>query len=284
MRFPFGGERRGVAVPMFQAKSRDSLPPPSPSAMAAVNAPPNEGNDPKLADILARIQKLTGGESKSGEAPSAFSEPGALPSPASVPSSNNSASLNPPPVHPGSVGGSAPQSLASSGGVEGAQQKKEFVPPEPKTFRQAGLTDTEVESLALKFLLARGDGAGREVADQIKVPFILLEPLLRQLKQDQLVAYKGAAPANDYVHALTDLGRERARRYSAHCTYFGSAPVTLADYIESVKLQSLTSQHPTRADLERESDEGARPLVAAPEVLDREDGRVRGLVHACGAG
>jgi hypothetical protein len=32
---------------------------------------------------------------------------------------------------------------------------------------------------------------------------------------------------NDFQYQLTDLGRERARRYSEHCTYFGSAPVTL---------------------------------------------------------
>ena len=30
---------------------------------------------------------------------------------------------------------------------------------------------------------------------------------------------------NDYVFQLTDLGRERARRHTEHCTYFGAAPV-----------------------------------------------------------
>ena len=43
---------------------------------------------------------------------------------------------------------------------------------------------------------------------------------------------------NDYQYQLTDLGRERARRYSQHCTYFGAAPVSLADYVASVKAQS----------------------------------------------
>ena len=56
---------------------------------------------------------------------------------------------------------------------------------------------------------------------------------------------------NDYLYQLTELGRERARRLAEHCTYFGAAPVSINDYIHSVKAQSLTKQHPTRKDLER---------------------------------
>ncbi len=120
-----------------------------------------------------------------------------------------------------------------------------FVPKEPCSLREAGLTDSEVESLVLKALLSRGDVVGRDIADQIKLPFLLVEEVLRQLKHDQLVVYRGSAAMNDYVYQLTDLGRERARRHAAQCTYFGSAPVALADYIESVKAQSLENQHPT---------------------------------------
>ena len=56
----------------------------------------------------------------------------------------------------------------------------------------AGLNDSLVESLALKHLLARGDSTGREVADQLKLPFILIDELLRGLKNDQLVGYRAA--------------------------------------------------------------------------------------------
>src|ERR1035438_7310735 len=54
-----------------------------------------------------------------------------------------------------------------------------FVPIEPASFRAAGLTDSEVEALVLKFLLACGDAAGRDIAGQIKLPFVLVEQLLR---------------------------------------------------------------------------------------------------------
>ena len=125
----------------------------------------------------------------------------------------------------------------------------DFIPIEPNSFVEAQLTDSEVEALVLKYLLSRGDATGRAITDQVQLPFRLIEELLFQLKRDQLVAHKGAAPMNDYIYQLSDIGRERGRRYSDHCTYFGSAPVALSDYIESVKLQSLTCQHPTEEDL-----------------------------------
>ncbi len=134
-------------------------------------------------------------------------------------------------------------------GDPGDCHRDEFLPKEPCSLREAGLTDSEVESLVLKTLLSRGDAVGRDVADQVKLPFLLIEEVLRQLKQDQLVVYRGSAAMNDYVYQLTDLGRERARRQVAQCTYFGSAPVALSDYIDSVEAQSLETQHPTRDDL-----------------------------------
>jgi len=126
-----------------------------------------------------------------------------------------------------------------------------FTPIEPESFRQADLTDSEVESLVLKFLLARGDATGRDIAEQVRLPFVLVDALLRSMKNDQLIGHRGAAPMNDFQYQLTDLGRERGRRYSQHCTYFGSAAVSLKDYIASVHAQSLTNQHPTADDLER---------------------------------
>ena len=94
-----------------------------------------------------------------------------------------------------------------------ARRVNDFLPVEPESFRGAGLTETMVESLVLKFLLARGDSSGREIADQVKLPFILIDELLRSLKNDQMVTLRGSAAMNDFQYQLSDLGRERARRY-----------------------------------------------------------------------
>ena len=140
-----------------------------------------------------------------------------------------------------------------------------FVPTEPTSLAEAELTQSEVEGLILKYLLARGEGSGREITEQIRLPFLLLDSLLGQMKQDDLVGHKGAAAMNDFRYVLTETGRQMAKRYSDYCTYFGSAPVSLNDYVASIEAQSLAGQHPTVDDLRRAFDD----LLIEPEMLRR---------------
>lgn len=186
-----------------------------------------EGKDEQLTQILKRISSLAG-------------DSGVL-----------KAAAEPPPEQ-------KPKTLAETA-------TEDFVPIEPETFRQAQLTESQVESLILKLLLARGAGCGRDIADQVRLPFKLVDELLRQMKADQLVVYSAAAPMNDYEYKLTDIGRERSRRHAEHCTYFGAAPVALSDYIRSVGAQSLTRQHPTANDLKA----AFADLLINKRMLDR---------------
>ncbi len=192
----------------------------------------SDEDDPKLQELMSRIQKLTEGKS-----------------PATAVDS--------------SVGASLPES--SEPAVSEGPEVNGFFPTEPGSFRAAGLTDSEVEGLILKYLLSRGEAIGRDIADQVKLPFVLLDELLRQMKNDQLVVYRGSAAMNDYCYQLTELGQERARRLSEHCTYFGAAPVPLRDYIESVRMQSLEHQRPSVDDLRQ----ALSDLYIAPEMLSR---------------
>ena len=132
-----------------------------------------------------------------------------------------------------------------------AKTEEAFLPREPESFAEAGLAESEVETLILKYLLARGDVNGRDIAEQVKLPFIAIDCLLRNMKNQQLVCHRGSAMMNDFQYQLTDLGRERARRLAQHVSYFGSAPVSLNDYIHSVEVQSLVRQRPTSDDLRR---------------------------------
>jgi DNA-binding PadR family transcriptional regulator len=162
---------------------------------------------------------------------------------------------------------------------------EEFFPPEPRTWDEAKVSEGEVEALVLKYLLSRGNATGAEITEQIKLPFTLLEGLFRQLKHDQLVVYRDTAAMGDYQYQLTDLGRERARRYAVHCTYFGAAPVALDDYIASVGAQSLTRQHPTVDDLRAAFDD----LLISKRMMDRlgpaiNSGRGMFLYGAAGNG
>ncbi len=126
-----------------------------------------------------------------------------------------------------------------------------WIPKEPESLKEAGVSEGQLEHLILKFLGAIGDLSGRDLATQHSMPFRLVEPVLAGLKQTQLVAYRGSAPMNDYVYQLTDKGRESAKKLTEYCSYFGAAPVPLDAYVTSVAEQTLTKVHPTEEDLNR---------------------------------
>ena len=126
-----------------------------------------------------------------------------------------------------------------------------YVPGVPRTLQETGLLEGEVSSLVVKLLLHMGAISGGKVAGHIGLSFSVTSVLLKQMKDDQLVAYKGAAPAGDYVYELTPKGRERAISCSAASTYFGAAPVPLQQYIDSVSAQSLKRRQPTYAEIRR---------------------------------
>jgi MoxR-like ATPase len=119
-----------------------------------------------------------------------------------------------------------------------------FVPEAPGSLEQSGLAESDVVGLVLKFLYYRRVEIGFRISQQLGLKLPVLDPILREMKQDRLVVYKGAATAGDYIYELTDLGLERARNLTEQCTYFGTAPVPLDQYVSSVKAQSLDNRRP----------------------------------------
>ena len=134
---------------------------------------------------------------------------------------------------------------------EEVEENGAYYPREPESLDEAQLNESEVEALILKYLLAVGEANGRNISEQVRLPFILIHELMSQLKYDQFVAIKSSAPMNDYVYQLAERGREKARRLAELCTYYGAAPVHLDDYIASVAAQTIADQRPTENDLQR---------------------------------
>jgi DNA-binding PadR family transcriptional regulator len=133
----------------------------------------------------------------------------------------------------------------------GIAPEDEFIPRAPETFAQIQMTEEEIERLALKFLLQRGSASGRQIASQIRLPFQIIDPLLKEWKREQFIALRGAAEVGDYVYAITELGRARAKQYSEECSYFGAAPVSLEEYLQAMEAQSIARQQATEEDLHR---------------------------------
>ncbi len=181
-------------------------------------------DDSRLDALLDRIHELTVAQNKPARRP----EPVSATPPAAETSSE-----------------AQPSQASASGPTD------PWIPVEPDTLAAAGLTDGEVEALALKTLNGRAEATGRYISDHLKLPFRIIDPLMHSMKHDRLIAHKGSAAMNDYVYQLTELGRERAKKFSEHCTYYGAATVPLHSYIESVRKQTLADQHPTQDDLHR---------------------------------
>ena len=158
-------------------------------------------------------------------------------------------------IKPGVAKGPTPDSspsLAKAVEPAGGGTAAHFVPREPASFLDAAYRERGRGPGAQAVSVARGEASGRFASEHVRLPFLLLDGLLRQMKQDQLVVHKGAAPMNDYVYQATELGRER-RATAGRALHLTSsaAPVSLKDYIWAVKAQSLTAQHPTAEDLKR---------------------------------
>lgn len=128
---------------------------------------------------------------------------------------------------------------------------EEFFPPEPQSWEETGLSTADIEGLILKILLGSGARTGRKIAEQMQIPFSLIDRELQQQKDRLMVSYRGSALMGDYEYELTDRGVERAQRYLKSCTYFGTAPVRFEDYLESVRQQSIDRAKPRLRDLQR---------------------------------
>ena len=104
-----------------------------------------------------------------------------------------------------------------------------LAPPKPHDLEGTGLASDTLASIIVK-VLHSGEASGMRVADRICLPYNILEPLLEKLRLEALVEVKSAAGTGTagYRYALTDTGRDRARRYFAACGYVGPAPVPLA--------------------------------------------------------
>lgn len=127
----------------------------------------------------------------------------------------------------------------------GFNSSEEFIPRQPGTLQQAGLHPNDLFPLVLKCLFLHGNRSGLEIANQIKVPFRLLVPVLNRLKSDLQIGHKGSQGVGDFEYELAPKGIEQARVHLSRSTYCGAAPVSLADYQTSILRQSIKNLKPT---------------------------------------
>ncbi|HEY2432648.1 MAG TPA: hypothetical protein VGI12_08230 [Vicinamibacterales bacterium] len=101
----------------------------------------------------------------------------------------------------------------------------------PQSIAETGLHPDTLAQLMLKTLVA-GESSGTHLAEQMRLPYSVLDALIQHSRVEKLVEVRGANGAGTagYRYALTDLGRDRANQFLDMNRYVGPAPVPLAQY------------------------------------------------------
>ncbi|MBN1661051.1 MAG: ATP-binding protein [Anaerolineae bacterium] len=119
----------------------------------------------------------------------------------------------------------------------------QYVPPEPRSLKDTGLSPTFLSDLVLKILYIRGVALGVEIADVLCLPFSgVVDQLLEFLKREQLCEIKGASAGlgqSTYEYTITAKGITRAREVAERGQYVGPAPVPLHRYSEGIRRQPM---------------------------------------------
>jgi hypothetical protein len=104
-------------------------------------------------------------------------------------------------------------------------------PAPPATIAETGLHHDVLAQLMLKTLIA-GESSGTQLAENLRLPYSVLEALLEHARIEKLIEVRGASGTGSagYRYILTDLGRDRAMQYLDVNRYVGPAPVSLAQY------------------------------------------------------
>src|SRR5512135_296133 len=129
-----------------------------------------------------------------------------------------------------------------------------FVPPEPRSIEESGLSMGFLADLVLKVMYTRGFLMGHEIADAVKLPFAnLIDRALDYLRREHLSEVRGSSGLGEssYQYVISEEGRARARELMDQCQYTGPAPVPLDVYTRAVLIQSLKGQTITRDIMQR---------------------------------
>ena len=109
-------------------------------------------------------------------------------------------------------------------------------PPVPARLEDTGLGADQIEQLLVKMLYG-GEATGLALAERVRLPFAIFEPIIERMRFEHLVEVRGTTgtSAASYRYATTDLGRSRAVQYLEINQYIGPAPVPLASYVKQMR-------------------------------------------------
>src|SRR5512134_760857 len=141
-----------------------------------------------------------------------------------------------------------------------------LIPEPPRTLEETGLSLEFLVELACKAMYYGGVMTLAALCDALCLPISVGNDVAEFMKKERLAEVKkGADIRASYTYALTDLGRERAREYLQLSGYVGPAPVTLRQYTEVARRQTVRDMAVTKETMGAAFD----GVVLPPGLLER---------------
>ena len=140
------------------------------------------------------------------------------------------------------------------------------IPKPPKTVEETGLSLGFLVELACKTLYFGGVMSLSSISERLALPVSVANDVMEFMKKERLAEVKmGGDIRAAYTYALTDLGRERSREFLQISGYFGAAPVTLAQYTEVARKQTIRKMSVNREAMDR----AFKGVILASGLLER---------------
>jgi hypothetical protein len=142
-----------------------------------------------------------------------------------------------------------------------------FTPKAPETIAETGLNRTFLYEHVVRIIYNKGRATGLELVDELGLSYGIIDVLLKELRGQELVDIGGQRGYGDvnYEYILTPRGNQAAADALLKTMYAGPCPVTLDDWIKSVKAQTVKDVVVTRRNI-REAFQG---LVIDESILNQ---------------
>jgi len=123
-----------------------------------------------------------------------------------------------------------------------------------ESIEATGVRRNLLEDLALKSLYLIGEMTLQDLARHMGLNLPIVEELFQRLRKDHLLQVTGMA-GNVHRVTTTSGGKSRALELLAQNQYAGPAPVSIGNYVQRIRSQSLRSMEVHPADVERAFEE-----------------------------
>lgn len=127
---------------------------------------------------------------------------------------------------------------------------KEAVLEVPQRIQETGIRKSLLEDLALRVLFLHGEMSLVELGEHLCLSLGVIEEIFQFFRKEQLCEVKGMTGGSHRIAASTQ-GKLRATELLSLSRYAGPAPVSLTEYSDWVRSQSVQTPSIARADLNR---------------------------------